>query len=231
MQPLEHKDGGRCIGLKYLKVEGTWVLVMLFNKGVHVMNANASRRLTFVPLPANTSLFVSIGLGVDLDGKDFVALGSSEGEVVALINKGPTWDKENGTNIGKDISVSALASDPKTKVMVAGDSMGTLHFIKCDNELGWKSETTVKSKHENPVLALETLYRGDNIFVSALYSGAVQLISPQGYILASVQAHSRIITGICCHPLKSIFATCSDDTFANIFEVTGSREDKIDINL
>ena len=28
---------------------------------------------------------------------------------------------------------------------------------------------------------------------------------------------------MCCHPTKSVFATCGDDTFVNIFEVTGDK--------
>lgn len=33
------------------------------------------------------------------------------------------------------------------------------------------------------------------------------------------------------HATRSVFATCSDDTFVNIFEVVGDKLDKIDVNL
>ena len=36
---------------------------------------------------------------------------------------------------------------------------------------------------------------------------------------------------MCCHPTKSVFATCGDDTFVNIFEVTGDKLEKLDLNL
>mmetsp|Transcript_1337 Transcript_1337/g.1373 ORF Transcript_1337/g.1373 Transcript_1337/m.1373 type:complete len:82 (+) Transcript_1337:574-819(+) len=40
-----------------------------------------------------------------------------------------------------------------------------------------------------------------------------------------------MITGLSCHPSKSVFVTCSDDTLVCLFEVTGDSLDKIDINL
>ena len=42
-----------------------------------------------------------------------------------------------------------------------------------------------------------------------------------------MSAHSRGINALTCHPIKPLIATCSDDTFMNIFEVT----DKLDVNL
>lgn len=46
-----------------------------------------------------------------------------------------------------------------------------------------------------------------------------------------MSAHSRVINAVACHPSKSVFATCSDDTFMQVFEVSGDRLDKIDVNL
>jgi hypothetical protein len=43
-----------------------------------------------------------------------------------------------------------------------------------------------------------------------------------GAVIAEVGAHSRGINALACHPQIPIFATCSDDTFLNIFEVVGS---------
>jgi len=39
------------------------------------------------------------------------------------------------------------------------------------------------------------------------------------------------LNALCVHPSRSVFATCSDDTFVNIFEVVGDKIDKIDVNL
>ena len=76
-----------------------------------------------------------------------------------------------------------------------------------------------------------TLFRGDNLYVVGFGNGAVKIISPVGQVVCELSAHSRIITSLACHPSKSVFATCSDDTFMHVFEVSGDRQDKLDVNL
>ena len=56
------------------------------------------------------------------------------------------------------------------------------------------------------------------------------MISPTGLTLCEVSAHSRSLNALICHPFKPIFATCSDDTFIHIFEVTGNNNE-LDTNL
>jgi len=49
--------------------------------------------------------------------------------------------------------------------------------------------------------------------------------------VCELSAHSRSINALVCHPLKSFFATCSDDTFVHIFSVTGGTTEKIDVSI
>jgi WD40 repeat protein len=68
-----------------------------------------------------------------------------------------------------------------------------------------------------------------NIFVVAFLNGTVKLFNSEtGALVGEVGAHSRQINGLVCHPTKSVFATCSDDTFLNVWEVQG---DEIEIDV
>jgi len=75
------------------------------------------------------------------------------------------------------------------------------------------------------------LNRGDNLFAVGYANGSVRLISPSGSILCQLSAHSRSLNALACHPTKSVFATCSDDSFVHIFELVGDKLDKLDLNL
>jgi len=61
------------------------------------------------------------------------------------------------------------------------------------------------------------------MFVAGFSNGLVKLIAKNGELLSDISAHSRTITAMACHPSKSVFATCGDDTFLNIWEVSGNR--------
>lgn len=70
------------------------------------------------------------------------------------------------------------------------------------------------------------------MFVVAFASGTVKLyLCDTGNELCELAAHSRQINALAAHPTKQVFATCSDDTFVNLWEVSGSRIDTLDINL
>lgn len=62
-------------------------------------------------------------------------------------------------------------------------------------------------------------------------NGQIKMITPEGNLACELSAHSRCINAIISHPVKSLFATCSDDTFVNIFEVTGDTPLKRDVKL
>ena len=81
------------------------------------------------------------------------------------------------------------------------------------------------------MISLGTLNRGDNLYVAGFANGLVKIISTQGFVICELGAHSRLLNALVCHPSKSVFATCSDDTFMNVYEVSGDKTEKIDVNL
>ena len=63
-------------------------------------------------------------------------------------------------------------------------------------------------------------------------SGMVKLVKcDTGRTVCELQAHSRQVSALVCHPVRPIFASVSDDTFVNLWEVTGSKLESIDIQL
>ena len=55
--------------------------------------------------------------------------------------------------------------------------------------------------------------------------------SDNGSLLCEMQAHSRQVSALVCHPVRSVFATVSDDTFLNVWEVTGLKLEINDVQL
>jgi WD40 repeat protein len=62
-------------------------------------------------------------------------------------------------------------------------------------------------------------------------NGSVKIVTPNGILACELSAHSRSLNALTCHPTKSIFATCSDDTFMSVFEISGDSFERIDVNL
>lgn len=80
-------------------------------------------------------------------------------------------------------------------------------------------------------MTVGTLFRGasGNLFVVGYSNGMVKLYtSDEPRLVASVQAHSRQVSAIACHPSKQLFATVGDDTFMNVWEVP---KNSIDVSL
>jgi WD40 repeat protein len=74
--------------------------------------------------------------------------------------------------------------------------------------------------------------RGENLYAAGFANGMVKIINPMGgIVLCELSAHSRSLNALTCHPTKPLFATCSDDTFMHIFEVTGDKNDKLDVKV
>ena len=82
----------------------------------------------------------------------------------------------------------------------------------------WK--TTIDN--HNPVTCVAHLALGQDLFLVGHASGTIVFLkASSGVKLAELGAHSRQISALISHPTRSIFASCADDTFVNIWEVTG----------
>lgn len=71
-------------------------------------------------------------------------------------------------------------------------------------------------------MSADIMLRGSysNLFIVGLSSGLVKIYSTEEpRCLLELQAHSRQINALVCHPTKPVFATASDDTFLNVWEI------------
>lgn len=63
-------------------------------------------------------------------------------------------------------------------------------------------------------------------------NGLVKLINPRGELLCDFSAHSRTINAMAAHPTKSVLVTAGDDTFINIWEISGNQTtNSLNVNL
>jgi len=130
-----------------------------------------------------------------------------------------------------DRAITALSGDPRSKTLAATDSIGNIVIFACDNQTEWKALHTITSPQEVPATSLGTLFRGENFYIAGFANGLVSIITSSGELVCELSAHSRSINALACHPSKSVFATCSDDTFMHVYEVSGDRIDKLEVNL
>ena len=131
-------------------------------------------------------------------------------------------------------SITAMSGDKGSKTLAVGNSNGYVIIFATDTDAEWKPAFNIGTKEEIPVTGLQTLVRSgmSSLFVAGLANGLVKLINSRtGQLLAELGAHSRGINALTCHPSQSQFLTCSDDTFLNVFNVTSSTEDSIDVNV
>lgn len=81
-------------------------------------------------------------------------------------------------------------------------------------------------------MSVDVLLRGihSNLFVAGLSNGLVRVFTTdEPKCLLELQAHSRQINALICHPTKPFFATAADDTFLNVWEI--SKQAVFDVNL
>ena len=71
-----------------------------------------------------------------------------------------------------------------------------------------------------------------SMFVVGYASGAIKLfLGSTGQLICEMGAHSRQVNALSCHPTRSVFVSAGDDTFVNLWEVSGSTIERLDINL
>jgi WD40 repeat protein len=178
------------------------------------------------------NFFTIAGVGFDkIDGAEFIAVGTTSGEIYAVQVNGTNFTKDLGFQMSDESAITAISGDSKSKTLAVGNCNGYVIIFECDLQGDWKPLHSLVPSNEIPCTALQILNRGDNLYVAGFLNGLVKLISPNGSLVCELSAHSRCINAITCHPTKSLFATCSDDTFVHVFEVVGDTPWKRDVNL
>ena len=71
-----------------------------------------------------------------------------------------------------------------------------------------------------------------SLFACALSNGLVVMVDvDSGEKICELQAHSRTINQLVCHPTIPLIATCSDDTFINLWYLEFEEKDLKDVHL
>ena len=129
----------------------------------------------------------------------------------------------------------AIVSDPKSRNMAIATGTGAVIFVATHEDKEWQPVHNLLASlkvSEIPATSADVLNRGQNLFAIGYANGSVKLFNAEdGQLLCELGAHSRQVNALVCHPTKAVFATCGDDTFVNIWEVSGSKLASLDINL
>lgn len=179
------------------------------------------------------NFFTSCATGYEKGtGDEFIATGTVSGEIYSCTLNGATFVKELAFQMTDASAITAMSGDPKSQTMAVGNSSGYVIIFDCDNQTEWKSKASIAPKDEIPVVSIGTLVKGgDNYYAAAYANGSVKLITSAGVVVAEIGAHSRGINALTCHPTKAVFATCSDDTFVNVYDVAGESAENLEVNL
>jgi len=241
--------------LKYHFIEGKWFLVLCHMAACVIYNANCTRRLFTFDVNKSTSnklamattsgdeeltdvWFTCSAKAYDHEtGEEFIVVATNEGRFyrVKVGAGGAQFTKEVAFTMGLITPITAMVADAKSKHLLIAQGNGDITLLKCSMEDQWDMVDVGQNPHgftSNPATCVDVLSCGMNMFVVGFASGTVRLfLCETGKFICELAAHSRQINAIAAHPTKQVFATCSDDTFLNLWEVTGSKIDNMDINL
>lgn len=107
-----------------------------------------------------------------------------------------------------------------------------MHFLKALDGNSWSKVAQDVGPANSAALMIEFMARKSfNFFLVGYSNGQVSMFNAASppYKIAEIQAHSRQINGMACHPSRPLFVTVSDDTFMNVWEVPNS--DTFSVNL
>ena len=131
-------------------------------------------------------------------------------------------------------AITDMAFDEASKTLILGDCEGTLRYMSQESEDELKLIELVKNDKDTSVISLGVLNRGSvltNVVVAGYQNGAVKLFSVEGKPILEIQAHYRCLNALACHPSKSVFCSVGDDTFMNLFELSGDKHELISISV
>ena len=84
----------------------------------------------------------------------------------------------------------------------------------------------------NPITCADVMSVGLSMFVVGYASGTIKLfLGETGQLICEMGAHSRQVNALCCHPTRTVFVSAGDDTFVNLWEISGSTIERLDINI
>ena len=136
--------------------------------------------------------------------------------------------------MGLSNAILSLASDQKYKTLGIATGQGSVLFIKLllntqGNTIYQEVPLVEKlSPNEWPAVSISNMEIGTkSYFVVAFLSGLIKIFrADTGVIVCELSAHSRQVCGLVCGKKnnKNVIATCSDDTFINLWEVSSNND-------
>lgn len=101
-QVFQWKDQSECFCIKYVKAQDTWYLIICTAKSCQIYNHNATRQLVTVESKkkmgdGKINFFTSASKGIEKgSGQEFIAVGTSSGEVHSVMINGGSFAKDLG---------------------------------------------------------------------------------------------------------------------------------------
>lgn len=140
--------------------------------------------------------------------------------------------------MGLSNAIMSMASDAKSQTLAVATGNGAILFVKPQDDAEWTTVFDLGKSlavRDVPALSVSHLQRsqGQSLFVVGFASGMVKIyLADSGAPVCELAAHTRQVSAVACHQGgKSVFATVSDDTFMNVWEVSGNKLETIDVQL
>ncbi len=110
-------------------------------------------------------------------------------------------------------------------------------FIKPQDDSEWTPVYDLGKSfavRDLPALSVAHLARGaQSLFIVGYASGIVKIfMAATGAPVCELAAHSRQVSAVACHKSgKAVFATVGDDTFVNVWELSGAKVENTEVKL
>ena len=131
--------------------------------------------------------------------------------------------------------IVTMAVDQRSKVLLVATGQGQTLILKPKIEDDWGVvQPTGQDGNfaNNPVTCADVMSVGLAMFVVGYASGTIKLfLCETGQLVCEIGGHSRQVNALVAHPSRMVFASAGDDTFVNLWEITGSQVDRLDINI
>jgi WD40 repeat protein len=165
-------------------------------------------------------------------GEECIVVGTSRGEIFHVDYVDDSFSKNLAFTLKDESAITAMVSDENSKHLAVGNANGYVILFKIESNDSYKPIATITPDNEVPITTLGCLFRGNNLVCAGFQNGHVKLLNfENGDMIAEISSHSRMVNAVACHPSRAVFATCGDDTFMNVYEVSGDKIEKLDVDL